>query len=169
MSEIPNYPRDGCSLPYHPVIKADSVTTKVRVFFDAFARSSSGKSLNDLLMIGPTIQDDLFTLTIRFRTYKYVLAADIAKMYRQINIHLEDRRYHKILWRENINDPIKTYQLNTVTYRISTITDNTYSTTASTRRRTELSNRDTGLETGFLCRRSANRGKHSREGNFVTQ
>jgi hypothetical protein len=116
MSEIPNYPRDGCYLPRHPVIRADSVTTKVRVVFDASARPSSGKSLNDLLMIAPTIPDDLFTLIIRFRTYKYVLAANIAKMYRQINIHPEDRRYHKILWRENINDPIKTYKLNTVTY-----------------------------------------------------
>ncbi|XP_033360794.1 uncharacterized protein LOC117239402 [Bombus vosnesenskii] len=116
MSEIPNYPRDGCYLPRHPVIRADSVTTKVRVVFDASARPSSGKSLNDLLMIAPTIPDDLFTLIIRFRTYKYVLAANIAKMYRQINIHPEDRSYHKILWRENINDPIKTYKLNTVTY-----------------------------------------------------
>ncbi|XP_033194905.2 uncharacterized protein LOC117159296 [Bombus vancouverensis nearcticus] len=115
MFEIPNYPGDGCYVSHHAVIKADSVP-KVRVVFDASARSSSGKSLNDLLIIGPTIQDDLFALIIRFRTYKYVFAADIAKMYRQINIHPEDRRYHKILWRENINDPIKTYQLNTVTY-----------------------------------------------------
>jgi hypothetical protein len=92
MFEIPNYLGDGCYVSHHAVIKADSVP-KVRVVFDASARSSSGKSLNDLLIIGPTIQDDLFALTIRFRTYKYVFAADIAKMYRRINIHPEDRRF----------------------------------------------------------------------------
>lgn len=37
-------------------------------------------------------------------------------MYWQITIHSEDRRYHKVLWKENINGTIKTYQLNTVTY-----------------------------------------------------
>lgn len=111
MSEIPNDPSDD-----HPFIKADSVTTKVRVVFDASARSSFVKSLNDLLMIGLTIQDDLFIFLLRFRTHKYVIAADIAKMYRLITIHLEDRRYHKVLWKESINGTIKTYQLNTVTY-----------------------------------------------------
>ena len=116
MSEIRNDPSDGCYLPHHPVIKADSVTTKVRVVFDASAWSSSGKSLNDLLMIGLTMQDDLFTLFLRFRTHKYVIAADIAKIYRQITIHAEDRRYHKVHWKENINGTIRTYQLNTITY-----------------------------------------------------
>jgi hypothetical protein len=81
MSKIPNGPSDGCYLSHHPVIKADSVTTKVRVV-DASARSSSGESLNDLLMMGHAIQDDLSTLLLRFRTHKCVIVADIAKMYR---------------------------------------------------------------------------------------
>lgn len=52
-------------------------------------------------------QEFLCTISIIF---------DTAKMYRQITIHPEDRRYHKVLWKENINGTIKTYQLNTVTY-----------------------------------------------------
>ncbi|XP_012244443.1 uncharacterized protein LOC105681148 [Bombus impatiens] len=115
MSELTNDSRDGCYLPHHPVLKSDSVT-KVRVIFDASARSSAENSLNELLMVGPTIQDDLGSLLLRFRTYKYVLAADIVKMYRQINMHPNDRPYQKILWREDINEPIRTYRLNTVTY-----------------------------------------------------
>nr|XP_033189843.1 uncharacterized protein LOC117156692 [Bombus vancouverensis nearcticus]XP_033191415.1 uncharacterized protein LOC117157482 [Bombus vancouverensis nearcticus] len=116
MSELPNDSRDGCYLPHHPVLKSDSVTTKVRVIFDASARSSAENSLNELFMVGPTIQDDLCSLLLRFRTYKYVLAADIAKVYRQINMHPNDRPYQKILWREDINEPIRIYRLNTVTY-----------------------------------------------------
>ncbi|XP_040151200.1 uncharacterized protein LOC120893409 [Anopheles arabiensis] len=45
-------------LPHHPVFKTDSTTTKCRVVFDALSKSSTGVSLNDTLMVGPTIQQD---------------------------------------------------------------------------------------------------------------
>jgi Putative peptidase (DUF1758) len=51
-------------LPHHFVIKNDSTTTKLRVVFDGSAKSSSGVSLNDCLMVGPTIQDDLLSLLL---------------------------------------------------------------------------------------------------------
>lgn len=40
-------------------------------------------------------------------------------MYRQILIQPTDRKYQKILWRFSENEPIKTYELNTVTYGTS--------------------------------------------------
>ena len=54
----------GFYLPHHAVIKEDSLTTKIRVVFDGSAKSASGTSLNDTLMVGPTLQDDLFTQLI---------------------------------------------------------------------------------------------------------
>lgn len=51
---------DAYFIPHHAVLKASSSTTKLRVVFDASRKSSSGSSLNDILMIGPTIQDDFF-------------------------------------------------------------------------------------------------------------
>jgi hypothetical protein len=39
-------------------------------------------SLNDVLMTGPTIQDDLVSIVLRFRCHKYGLKSDICKMYR---------------------------------------------------------------------------------------
>ncbi|XP_076660082.1 uncharacterized protein LOC143363371 [Halictus rubicundus] len=109
----------GYYLPHHGVIKGNSLTTKLRVVFDASCKTSTGISLNETLMTGPTIQDDLFSLLIRFRSHVYVLTADIAKMYRQIEIHPDDRKYQQILWRETSDQPIKTYKLNTVTYGTS--------------------------------------------------
>ncbi|KZC14872.1 hypothetical protein WN55_07552 [Dufourea novaeangliae] len=108
--------RDGYFLPHHAVTKAESLTTKIRVVFDASAKSNTGISLNDTLMVGPTIQDDLFSLVSRFRTHRFVFTADIAKMYRQIELSADHRKYHKILWREHRNHPIQTFILNTVTY-----------------------------------------------------
>ncbi|XP_055622063.1 uncharacterized protein LOC129765677 [Toxorhynchites rutilus septentrionalis] len=52
----------GCFLPHHPVMKESSATTKVRVVFDASARTSTGHSLNDGLLVGPVIQDDLLSI-----------------------------------------------------------------------------------------------------------
>jgi len=42
--------------------KPDSSTTKLRVVFDASAPSSTGKSLNNILRVGPTVQSDLLSI-----------------------------------------------------------------------------------------------------------
>ncbi|XP_051170292.1 uncharacterized protein LOC127287411 [Leptopilina boulardi] len=109
-------PEIGYYIPHHCVLKESSLTTKLRVVFDASAQSKSGVSLNEAMMVGPTIQSGIFDLVLRFRQHQFVLTADIEKMYRQFIIHPGDRRYQKILWRYNKNDPLETYQLNTVTY-----------------------------------------------------
>lgn len=106
-------------LPHHAVTKLDSLTTKVRVVFDASAKSKTGLSLNDILAVGPTIQDDLFSIIVRFRTHNYVLSADITKMYRQILVDETQTPLQRILWRDNPNESIQTYELLTVTYGTS--------------------------------------------------
>jgi hypothetical protein len=57
-------------LPHHVVVKESSSTTKVRVVFDGPAKTTTGISLNDILMVGPTVQQDLFSIVMRFRTHK---------------------------------------------------------------------------------------------------
>lgn len=93
-----------------------SATTHLRVVFNASCLSSNGISLNDLLMVGPSLQPDLIAVTIRWRCFKYVYIADIAKMYRQILIDPRDVDCQRILWRPEIDDPVREYQLLTVTY-----------------------------------------------------
>ncbi|XP_053685891.1 uncharacterized protein LOC128735430 [Sabethes cyaneus] len=105
-----------CFLPHHPVVKDDSTTTKVRVVFDASAKTSSNVSLNDSLLVGPVIQEDLRSIILRSRTRQVMVVADIEKMFRQIEIHPEDRQFQCILWRTSPNVPLSTYELSTVTY-----------------------------------------------------
>ncbi|KAK2575356.1 hypothetical protein KPH14_000829 [Odynerus spinipes] len=108
MREVPSPLDTGYYLPRHAVIKADSTTTKVRVVFDGSAKTTSGLSLNDVQLVGPTVQQDLFSILIRFRKHRYVLSGDIAKMYRQIRIEARDCRFQRILWRSDSLQPIKT-------------------------------------------------------------
>lgn len=44
--------------------KPDSLTTQVRVVFDASAKTSNGVSLNDKLLTGPNLQGDLFKIIV---------------------------------------------------------------------------------------------------------
>ncbi|XP_066261198.1 uncharacterized protein [Euwallacea similis] len=111
-------PNNSYFLPHSAVLK-NSITTKYRVVFDASCKTSSGISLNDTLLVGPVVQDDLYSILIRLRLRKIVLSADIKMMYRCIKIHEEERNFQKILWRANLNDPINVYKLNTVTYGTS--------------------------------------------------
>ena len=83
-------------LPHHAVIKEHSSTTKVRVVFDASMKTDSGLSLNDVQCSGPTIQSDLMALILRFRVHKYVMTADICKMYRQVLINSDQRCLQRI-------------------------------------------------------------------------
>ena len=106
----------GFYLPHHVVVKTSSLTTKVRVVFDGSAKTSSGVSLNDALMVGPIIQEDLFSIITRFRCFRYALTADIEQMYRQIRVSNNDSLFQKILWRDSPQQPIKIYSLNTVTF-----------------------------------------------------
>lgn len=91
-------------------------TKKFRVVFDGSSKTSNGKSLNDIQLTGEKLQSALTATTMRFRTHKVALTADIKKMYRQVLVAEEQFDYQRILWREDNKSPIKEYQLVTQTY-----------------------------------------------------
>ena len=90
---FPNY-----YLPHHCVLKEDSPTTNLRVVFDASSKTTTGVSLNECLLVGPKVQEDLSNILLRFRFFKVAMSADIAKMYRQVELCKEDKDYHRIFW-----------------------------------------------------------------------
>ena len=71
---------------HHAMYKENSTAKKMRVVFDGSAKTTTGLSLNDVQHIGIPIQNDLFSIVLKFRQHRYVLSADITKMYRQILI-----------------------------------------------------------------------------------
>jgi hypothetical protein len=53
-------------LPHHKVIRESSSTTKLHVVFDASAKSSNLKSLNNIIAVGPIKQESLLVILLRF-------------------------------------------------------------------------------------------------------
>lgn len=101
-------------MPHHAVLKESSTTTKVRVVFDASAKTSNGYSLNNRLMIGPPILNDLFQVIARWRTFPIAFTTDITKMYLQFWVHKDDAKFQRILLR--VNGQITQYISQTVTF-----------------------------------------------------
>lgn len=105
-----------CYLPHHAVVKESSSTTKVRVVFDASAKTTNEKSLNEILLPGPALQNDLPAVLLNWRKHRYVFMADIQKMYRCIAMHQDDAQFQRILWRDDPAKPFTEYACNTVMF-----------------------------------------------------
>ncbi|VDN39739.1 unnamed protein product [Gongylonema pulchrum] len=62
-------------------------TTKLRVVFDASAKTPHEKSLNDELLKGPTILPESCGILLRFRQARIILLTDVEKAFHQIDLH----------------------------------------------------------------------------------
>ncbi|GBM68476.1 hypothetical protein AVEN_6445-1 [Araneus ventricosus] len=102
-------------MPHRGVFKPDSISTKFRVVFNASSPTTTGRSVNDVLLTGE-INEDVSNIMLRFRKHQIVLIADIRQMFRQILIDPSQRDLLKILWKAKEEEEPVAYRLKTVTY-----------------------------------------------------
>ncbi|KMQ86872.1 hypothetical protein RF55_14028 [Lasius niger] len=67
-------------MPHHPVLRETSSTSPLRVVFNASCNTNSGTFLNNQLLVGPKLQEDLSSIPLRWRTHRLVFIADIVKI-----------------------------------------------------------------------------------------
>ena len=79
------------------MVKLSSTTTKLRVVFDASAKTTTGVSLNDTLLPGPSVYPLLTDVVLAFRSHVIWMSADISKMLREVELHKDDRDLHRFL------------------------------------------------------------------------
>ncbi|XP_028160967.1 uncharacterized protein LOC114353251 isoform X1 [Ostrinia furnacalis] len=103
-------------LPHHAVIREDKETTKLRIVFNASSKGDNNVSLNDDLLVGPKLQQDLRHILMRWRNHKICLIADIVKMYRMICVADEHTDFQRIVWRFTSNEPIQHFKLLRLTF-----------------------------------------------------
>lgn len=115
----PEEKNKGLYLPHHAVVREDKQTTKVRVVFDASCKGINGVSLNNDLMVGPTLQAELRHTVMRWRIHPICIGADIIKMYRQVLVNRDDTMFQRVLWRDSPEKEIEEFELVTVTFGTS--------------------------------------------------
>jgi uncharacterized protein YpiB (UPF0302 family) len=62
------------------------------------------------------MQADLFSTVTWFRTQKYAMTADTERVYHQIKMNPTGANLKRILWRENMEQPLNIQKLEMVTY-----------------------------------------------------
>ena len=82
-------------------------------------KTSTGISLNDSLMVGPTVHPSLIEVLIRFRMHRIALVADISKMYRAIELTPSDRDLHRFTWRSSPDATLQDFRMTRVTFGVS--------------------------------------------------
>ncbi|GFX89479.1 integrase catalytic domain-containing protein [Trichonephila clavipes] len=105
-------------IPHHGVLRPEKLTTKLRIVFDDSSPTTTGISLNDILLKGE-VKEDVFETISRFRRHKFAFTTDIQKMYRQILINRDQQDLQRIIWKHGLDAEILTYRLKAVTYGLS--------------------------------------------------
>ena len=100
-SEMKSLQEDGSSccgefyIPHHGVLKEG----KVRVVMDGSASAYKGAlSLNQCLLVGPSLNNLLAEVLLTFRLHPVVLVADIMKAFLQVGVAEADRDLLRFLW-----------------------------------------------------------------------
>uniref|UniRef100_A0A1X7UDI3 Reverse transcriptase domain-containing protein n=1 Tax=Amphimedon queenslandica TaxID=400682 RepID=A0A1X7UDI3_AMPQE len=88
-------------LPHHGVVRHDKRTTKLRIVYDASAKSN-GLSLNECLHVGPKFNQKIFEILVRFRVHRNGFIADVEKAILMISVNKCDRDVLRFLW---VTDP----------------------------------------------------------------
>ena len=94
--------QEGFFIPWRTV-ESGSLSTPLRMVFDASAKTSSGFSLNCTLAKGTNMLADMINLLVRFRVGPFAFSADISMAYNCVKLAVEHLRYHKYLWVENLD------------------------------------------------------------------
>ena len=99
-------------IPHHTVLnqyKPDNV----HVVYDPAAKYRNC-SLNEHLLKGPDLLNNLISIVIRFRLGQFAVISDIKQIFHQVCMREKDRDALQFLWQENPNDYIADYKMNVI-------------------------------------------------------
>ena len=89
-------------IPHKEVVRESAQSTKLRVIYDASAKASpDSPSLNDCLYAGPSLQNKLWEILVRARSFPVTITGNIEKAFLQIHIKECERDALRFHWRAN--------------------------------------------------------------------
>ena len=86
----------------HAVIRRDKSTTRLRIVYDASAKSD-GASLNDCLHAFPVVTQRIFDIMLRLRNHRVALVGDIEKALLMVRMNENDKDVLRFLWVDDID------------------------------------------------------------------
>ena len=89
-------PKNLRFIPHHPVLSPKK-PGRLRIVFDCAAKSG-GFSLNDCILSGPDLTNDITGVLLRFRMHQIAVSADIEEMFLQVGLPPEDRAPFSFFW-----------------------------------------------------------------------
>ena len=95
-------------VPHHPVLNPNK-PGKVRRVLNGASRFH-GKSMNNCLLVGPDLLQNLSFVLLRFREHNYAISADIEGMFMQVGSLESDQRSLRFLWREDPTSDVSVFQ-----------------------------------------------------------
>ncbi|XP_051803945.1 uncharacterized protein LOC127533924 [Acanthochromis polyacanthus] len=90
------HPGETWYIPHHGIYHPKK-PEKLRVVFDCSAKHK-GTCLNEHLLNGPDMINNLTGVLVRFRQHQVALLCDIEKMFHQFKVKESDRNYLRFLW-----------------------------------------------------------------------
>lgn len=90
-----------------------SVTTPVRLVWNS-SQKFRGQSLNDLLIKGPDVLNDIRAVLIRFCQGVFAALGDIRKMYNSVWLEDQEVHLHRFLWRDSDEEDTQEYAITRV-------------------------------------------------------
>lgn len=92
-------PGETWYIPHHGIYHPKK-PEKLRVVFDCSAKHK-GNSLNEKLLSGPDMLNNMTGVLVRFRQHKIAIMCDVEKMFHQFEVKESDRNYLRFLWWKN--------------------------------------------------------------------
>ena len=113
-------PGCGFVILWRTVHKQSSLSTPVRVVYDASAKTPGGESLNSILAKGQNVLLQILHVLIRFTSKPYAVACDIAMAYNGVKLLPEYYKYQQYLWYPDLDEqaPIEVMVVKTLIYGV---------------------------------------------------
>lgn len=97
---------------YIPVFFVLPINKRMRMIWDAAARTANGLCLNSFLLAGPNLYNDLIKLLMQMREHNILVKGDIQEMFHRIEILHEDRDSLRFFFADTPGGPFKIYRMN---------------------------------------------------------
>ena len=101
--KMEKYSGPGYYIPWQVVYKATSLSTPVRMVYNASSSTPGGKSLNSILAKGANMLSKIYDVLLSFRSEAAALTCDVKMAYNGIYLEPEYYKYQRYIWKKDLD------------------------------------------------------------------